>query len=193
MIEYEKDATPLEPDEIKGLKLSHITSRGQLDFWEAQNISQAQIWARGLRHKDFFTPQFLCTVHKKMFADIWVWAGKYRKTEKNLGVLPHLIETEVYALCEEANGWLPYNAYGPDEFAARFHHRLVAIRPFSNGNGRHSRVVADLILEKIFGKPPFSWGGKNLVEATKTRQAYIQSLKDADDHDYSRLLSFVRS
>ncbi len=128
-----------------------------------------------------------------MFSDVWGWAGKYRRTEKNLGVLPHLIETEVYSLCEEAKGWQEYNSYESDEFAARFHHRLVAIHPFSNGNGRHSRFVADLILEKIFERPLFSWGGKNLVEATKTRQAYIQSLKAADDHDYSLLLSFVRS
>lgn len=193
MIEYEKDATSLEPEEIKGLKLSHITSRSQLDFWEAQNILEAQIWAKGLRHRDFFTPKFLCTVHQKMFSDVWRWAGKYRRTEKNLGVLPHLIETEVYALCEDVKAWQEYNAYGADEFAARFHHRLVAIHPFSNGNGRHSRFIADLILEKLFECPPFSWGGNNLTDATETRQAYIQALKAADEHDYSLLLSFARS
>ena len=193
MIEYEKDATPLEPDEMKGLKLSHITNRGQLDLWEAQNIGEAQIWAKSLRQTDILTPKFLCTVHKRMFADVWTWAGKYRKTEKNIGVLPHLIETQVHALCDEADGWLEYQSYEPDEFAARFHHRLVAIHPFSNGNGRHSRFVADLILEKIFGVSPFTWGGKNLVGPTETRRTYISALKAADDYDYSLLLAFVRS
>ncbi|HCY83849.1 MAG TPA: mobile mystery protein B [Desulfobacteraceae bacterium] len=193
MIKYDKNATPLEPDELKGLKLSHITTRQQLDFWEAHNISEARIWIKGIRHKDILTPEFLCTLHRKMFSDVWKWAGKYRNTEKNLGVLPHLIETQVYALCEEANGWLEYESYSPDEVVARFHHRLVAIHPFPNGNGRHARFIADLILEKIFEKAPFSWGGKNLAAPSEIRQAYIQALKAADDHDYSLLLAFVRS
>jgi Fic-DOC domain mobile mystery protein B len=149
LIEYEKDATPLDYYELMGLKLPHITTRQQLDVWETQNIAEAQSWAQNLRQKDLLTPKFISTVHRKMFSDVWTWAGKYRKTEKNIGVLPHLIETRVHALCEEANGWLEYNSYNPDEFAARLHHRLVTIHPFVNGNGRHARFMADLVIEKI--------------------------------------------
>ncbi len=194
MIKYEKDATPLDFEEAKDLKLSHVITQQQLDFWEARNIVEAQLWAKQIKKvSNLISSDFLCTVHRKMFSDVWAWAGKFRKTQKNLGVLPHLIETQVYALCEEANGWMEYNAYNPDEMAARFHHRLVAIHPFANGNGRHARFMADLILEKLFGEMPFSWGGKNLVKASETRKAYIRALKASDNHDYSLLLEFVRS
>lgn len=193
MIEYPKDATPLNYEELKGLKLPHITNREELDFWEAQNIAQAQDWAQTLRQKDLLNPKFICTAHKKMFSDVWTWAGKYRKTEKNIGALPHLIETQVHSLCDDAKAWVEYNSYHPDEIVARFHHCMVAIHPFPNGNGRHARFMADLILKKLFNKKPFSWGGRTLVTASETRQTYIQSLKAADDHDYSMLLAFVRS
>lgn len=100
---------------------------------------------------------------------------------------------EVLKLCDEADGWIEYNVYPADEFAVRFHHRLVFIHPFSNGNGRHARLMADLILEKIFNKEPFSWGVINLVKTGEVRSMYINALKKADDHDYGALLKFARS
>lgn len=194
MIDYADGATPLEPDEVKGLKLTHISTRQELDRWEAENIQEAMEWGHKLKKKDILNPKFICNLHKRMFSDVWSWAGKFRKTEKNIGIPPHMIEIELHNLCDDSRAWLEYNTYPPDEFAVRFHHRLVFIHPFSNGNGRHSRYMADLILDKIFNVQMFSWGGKaDLAQMGSIRGKYIEALKAADDYDYSLLLKFVRS
>ena len=194
-IEYPEGATPLDYEESKGLLLTHIATQGELDFWEAKNIDQAMLWADKLKHRDLLNTDFICKLHKKMFSDVWRWAGKFRKSEKSIGVSPHKITVDLHALCYEADGWIEYNVYLPDEFAARFHHRLVKIHPFANGNGRLSRLMADLILEKIFSTDPFSWGGAYLKYSNETKQKYLAALRlaDKDNLDYSLLLEFVRS
>lgn len=193
MIEYADGATPLDYDELEGLLLTHITTRGELDRWEMENINQAILWSDGLKKKDFFNIDFVCRVHKEMFSIVWKWAGKFRKSDKNIGVPSNEIAVEIQKLCDDAKAWLSFKTYSPDEFTARFHHRLVFIHPFANGNGRHARLMADLILEKIFNTTAFSWGGASLAKPDDTRKEYIDALKLADDHDYSLLLKFVRS
>jgi len=193
MIKIEDGATPLEYGEIKGLIPTHITTKGELDALELENISRASAWIQTINADEILNTYFICRFHKKMFGDVWKWAGKYRKTEKNIGIRHVDIPVEVHNLCDEAAGWIEFNSYPPDEFAVRFHHRLVFIHPFSNGNGRHARLMADLILEKIFNKEPFSWGKVNLAKTGNVRAVYIEALKKADDHDYNQLLKFVRS
>ncbi len=193
MIKIEDGATPLEYGEIKGLIPTHITTKGELDALELENISRAFAWIQTINADEILNTDFICRFHKKMFGDVWKWAGKYRKTEKNIGIRHVDIPVEVHNLCDEAAGWIEFNSYPPDEFAVRFHHRLVFIHPFSNGNGRHARLMADLILEKIFNKEPFSWGKVNLAKTGNVRAVYIEALKKADDHDYNQLLKFVRS
>ncbi len=193
MIAYAEGATPLDYDELKGLLPTHITTRGELDFLELENINQAIIWSENLKTTDILNIDFICKLHKKMFSNVWKWAGKFRKSQKNIGIPYIQIEVELQTLCDDAQAWAEYDTYPPDEFAARFHHRLVLIHPFSNGNGRHSRLMADLILEKIFAVKIFSWGGVNLTDPNKNRENYIRALKLADEHDYSLLLQFVRS
>lgn len=193
MIEYDDGATPLDYDELKGLLPTHITTRSELDFLEMENISQAIIWSESLKATDIITIGFICKLHKKMFSNVWKWAGEFRKSQKNIGIPYIQIEVELQTLCDDAQAWKQYNTYSPDEFAARFHHRLVFIHPFSNGNGRHARLMADLILEKLFATKVFSWGGESLANHDKIRKEYIKALKMADEHDYSLLLEFVRS
>lgn len=193
MMEYSDGATPLDYDELEGLLLTHITTRGELDRWEMENIHQAMLWAEGLKKKDILNIDFICRLHKEMFSTVWKWAGKVRKSDKNIGISSNKIAVELQTLCDDAKAWLEFNTYPPDEFAARFHHRLVSIHPFANGNGRHSRLMADLILEKIFSATAFSWGRANLIKLGQTRKEYIDALRRADDHDYSLLLKFVRS
>jgi len=193
MIKIEDGATPLEYGEIKELIPTHITTKGELDALELENISRASAWIQTINADEILNTYFICRFHKKMFGDVWKWAGKYRKTEKNIGIRHVDIPVEVHNLCDEAAGWIEFNSYPPDEFAVRFHHRLVFIHPFSNGNGRHARLMADLILEKIFNKEPFSWGKVNLAKTGNVRAVYIEALKKADDHDYNQLLKFVRS
>ena len=193
MIEYDDGTTPLDYDELKGLLPTHITTRGELDFLEMENINQAIIWSGNLKTNDILNIEFICKLHKKMFSNVWKWAGKFRKSQKNIDIPYIQIEVDLQTLCDDAQAWKQYNTYSPDEFAARFHHRLVFIHPFSNGNGRHARLMADLILEKLFAAKVFSWGGESLTNHNKTRKEYIKALKMADEHDYSLLLEFVRS
>ncbi|MBU1167960.1 MAG: mobile mystery protein B [Proteobacteria bacterium] len=192
-IDYSDGATPFSQDEMDDLLLTHITTRGELDRWELENINEAYQWAERLKHRNILNENFLCLLHKRMFGNVWKWAGTFRKSEKNIGI--SWVEIAVYLklLCDDANTWLGFDTYPPDEFAARFHHRLVYIHPFANGNGRHARLMADLILEKLFKTEPFTWGGAVLTKQGVSRAAYIKALKAADNHDYSLLLQFVRS
>jgi len=192
-IDYPEGATPLDPDETKGLLLTHITTRGELDRWEQENIRQAYQWADNLKKTDFFNKDFICRLHKKMFGNVWKWAGEFRKSNKNIGVYWQEIAVELKQLCDDAKTWIEFETFPPDEFAVHFHHRLVRIHPFPNGNGRHARLMADMILEKIFKRPLFTWGSASLVKHTEIRKRYIEALKAADNHDYFLLMEFVRS
>jgi len=164
MIEYDEGTTPLDYDELKGLLPTHITSRGELDFLEMENINQAIIWSESFKATNLINIEFICKLHEKMFSNVWKWAGKFRKSQKNMGIPYIQIEVELQTLCDDAQAWSEHNTYSPDEYAARFHHRLVFIHPFSNGNGRHARLMADLILEKLFTTKVFSWGGDPKIQ-----------------------------
>lgn len=191
--DYPDGATPLDADEAQGLLLSHITSRGELDRWEQENISEAEAWAFRRKPKDILTIGFLKRMHKRMFGTVWRWAGKRRTSGKNIGVDVWQIDTGLQNLCADCATWIECGTYPPDEIAACFHHRLTAIHPFPNGNGRHARLMTDILLVHLLGQPRFSWGSGSLVNAGDCRQQYITALRAADRLDYSLLLAFARS
>ncbi len=191
--EHANGATPLDPNEIEGLIPNHITTRSELDRWEQDNINEALAWLERRRPKDILSEQFIRQCHKKMFCHVWRWAGQLRQTEKNLGIPFYQISTELYKLCDDTRYWIEHQTFGADEIAARFHHRLVSIHPFVNGNGRHARLMADLLLETTLGQPPFTWGQTNLATKGKDRAQYIESLIAADRGEFQPLLEFVRS
>ena len=184
-------ATPLDPDEAAALIPRHIATQGQLDEWEQQNILEGERWAAARRRKEVLDERFLRELHKRMFGGTWKWAGKYRTTEKNLGVAPERIAVELRNLVEDTKAQIEAGAPPTDEIAARFHHRLVSIHPFANGNGRHARVATDLLLAEL-GAQPFTWGRSDLVHATRARETYLAALRAADRRDYAPLLAFVR-
>lgn len=185
-------ATPLDPDERKGLKFKHITTRGELDELEQANIEQGLAWLSRRRGGDIFSDAFVRTLHKRLFRDVWSWAGEYRQTEKNIGIDPRQISVQLRMLLENANYWVDHDVYPPLEAAARFHHRMVQIHPFANGNGRHARIAADILLEDKFKLPPIAWAsGDDLQADSQRRTAYIRALRAADAHDFSLLLAFV--
>ncbi|HTI12843.1 MAG TPA: mobile mystery protein B [Puia sp.] len=194
IIEYPDGATPLEPEEMEGLKLRHITMRSELDRWEQANIQEAFEWvARRRKTISIISETFLCQLHEKMFGKVWKWAGTFRHTNKNIGVEWPYISVELKMLLDDVNFWIDNKTYPPEEITYRFHHKLVWIHLFPNGNGRHSRMIADILLTKVFDLKAFSWGSGNLVEAGVTRKQYITALKAADRHDYSLLQAFVIS
>ena len=189
--------TPLDPDEAEGLLHAHVLTRGELDELEEANIQLGLEWAQRRavmtkRPADVLTEDFLYELHERMFGEVWAWAGKVRRTDKNIGVDKFEIRPEVRKLVEDARLWRENGTFPPDEMAVRFHHRLVAIHPFPNGNGRHARMMADLLVQQA-GRPPFSWGGGRLASTSELRARYIQALREADRGDLGALLEFARS
>ena len=186
-------ATPLDPDETAGLLLTHIATRGELNRWEQENIATGEVWAFGRRHREILDDGFMRRLHKRMFGQVWIWAGEFRRSGKNIGVDWVSIPIEVKKMCDDVRTWLEFNSYPPDEIAARFHHRLVSIHLFANGNGRHARTLTDLLLSQRLNAPRFSWGNENLNAPGEVRQNYIDALRAADRGGYESLLKFVRS
>lgn len=186
-------ATLLDPDELEGLKIKTITTRGELDRWEQENINAAIEWLSSRRNKaDILNESFVRKLHEKMFGKVWTWAGMFRRTNKNIGVDKTLIGIELRNLLDDVKYWIENKTYEPDEIAARFHHRMVFIHPFPNGNGRHARLIADVLLTDVLGLEPFTWGNGDLVHTGDVRHHYIEALRAADGHDYEPLKTFVR-
>lgn len=192
-LEYPEGATPLDPSEAEGLRLPHIVNRDQLNKWEQENILEAELKYFSRKQRNILSEAFLLRLHKQMFGDVWKWAGKYRTTEKNIGV-PHWdVAVKLRGLCEDAKLWVESGTDSAEEVGVRFHHRLVFIHPFANGNGRHARMATDLMLLNVLGKPRFTWGRLDLINPGEARFQYLAALRAADQRDYSLLLQFVRT
>lgn len=194
-LDYKDGETPLDDDEKEGLLIKTIATRGELDEFEQQNIEQAVLWSlnRSFKPKEVFTEEFIQGLHKRMYGDVWAWAGDFRQTNKNIGVDKWQISVELKYLLDDTKFWYANNTYNPDELTIRFKHRLVSIHCFPNGNGRHSRLMADIIIEKIFKQPVYSWGATSLVKEGNTRAAYLSAIKAADQGDIEPLIKFAKS
>ncbi|HZV70653.1 MAG TPA: mobile mystery protein B [Saprospiraceae bacterium] len=192
--EYNHSQTPIDEEEKAGLLISTITTLGELDEFEQHNIEKAVLWSLNKKFTpaQIFTSDFIKNLHKRMYGQVWSWAGEFRKTDKNIGVPWHRIQLDLQQLLDDAIFWHENQIYSPDEIAIRFKHRLVSIHCFSNGNGRHSRLMADITIEKLYGQPIFTWGEKNLAKESDLRKEYISSLQAADQGEYTSLLSFAR-
>jgi Fic-DOC domain mobile mystery protein B len=184
-------ATPLSPEEREGLIPAHISLRRELNQLEQQNILEADVWAFD-RKRPLTSEAFAKALHKRMYGKVWNWAGSYRTTEKNLGVLPHEIQVRLIGVLRDFEYWIPNKTFPPDELGVRFHHALVVIHPFPNGNGRWSRLMGDLLAVQL-GQPRFTWGGADLQNARGGRKNYIEALQDADGHNLGPLIAFARS
>lgn len=196
-IDYIDGQTPLDEEEREGLLIPSITTKGELDQAEQRNIEEAILWITQRRKRftttEILTEQFICELHRRMFSGVWRWAGSFRNSEKNIGVLPYRISTELRTLLDDCLYWVEHETYSSDEIAIRFKHRIVVIHCFANGNGRHSRLIADVIIEKIFGKEVFSWGGNHLGKSGNFRAKYLVNLRLADKNNYNELIHFARS
>ncbi|NLS21354.1 mobile mystery protein B [Rhizobium sp. P40RR-XXII] len=183
--------TPLTAEEREQLIPSYITLRHELNEAEQINIGEGLRWAMS-RKRNVLDQDLLNELHRRMFGDVWRWTGQYRTTPRNIGVDAYRIATDVRHIVDDARYWVEHETYSPDEIAVRFSHRLVAIHPFPNGNGRFSRLVGDLLARQL-QRPPFSWGRSNLIDAGETRARYVAALRAADNHEIKLLLEFARS
>jgi Fic-DOC domain mobile mystery protein B len=186
----DKGQTPLDPDEARGLIPSWIATRSDLNVAEEENVTAGLAWGRKVfARRNVLTQDFLRSLHKRMFGTVWKWAGRYRGTEKNIGVAPSAIGSELKNLFDDAQAWHEFDTYPLDERAARLHHRLTWIHPFPNGNGRCARVFADLYLAKN-GADEFTWGAS--LPRDMQRPQYLAAIRAADARDYGSLLDFLR-
>jgi Fic-DOC domain mobile mystery protein B len=186
--------TPLSPDEQADL-IPNLATKEELNEWERSNILIAYDWAlnsRTLKRQNPLTEPYIRDLHRRMFNQTWKWAGMYRNTEKNIGVPTHQIRDSLGGLLGDARYWLAHQTYPPDEIVIRFHHRLVSIHPFANGNGRHGRLMAD-VLALTQNRPVFTWGGADIVAQGDFRRRYIDALPAADKNNIEPLLAFARS
>lgn len=192
--QYIDAQTPLSEEEKEDLLVKSITTREELDELEQLNVEKAVEWTLNIKFvkEKILSEEFIKTVHKKMFGDVWKWAGTFRKSEKNIGVDWIKIGVELRILLDDTKFWIENKTYHPDEIAVRFKHRLVNIHCFPNGNGRHSRIMADIIIESVFGREVFTWNNSSLVKPDNARKEYIDSIRKADNGTIDPLLEFSR-
>ena len=194
-LQYFEGQTPLDEEEKDGLLVKTIATRGDLDEFEQQNIQDAVEWSisRNFKLENILQEQFILNVHKRMLGNVWKWAGTFRKSNKNLGVDKYQIPIELRYLLDDCKYWIKQHTYTADEIGIRFKHRLVSIHPFANGNGRHSRLCADILIKHGLGKPIFTWGSTNLVTKGTAREKYLEALREADQGNILPLIEFARS
>ena len=193
MFNYPEGATPIDKNEIEGLKFKHITKKSELDHLEQANITSGIQWMLKRKGSDILNEQYLKELHKKLFGDVWEWAGKFRTTGKNIGVDPYVISIELRKLLGDVEYWLTNKTFEPYEAAIRFHHKLVYIHPFPNGNGRHSRIMTDALLIKKCGLVAIDWSsGQDLDVTGDYRRKYICALREADKGNYDLLIEFTK-
>jgi len=192
---YIEGQTPIDENEKHGLRIPSITTREELDEFEQLNIEKAIEWTliRKFKKDNILSEQFVKELHLRMLDDVWKWAGKFRTTNKNIGVDWQSISVSLKQLLDDCKFWIENNTFSEDEIAVRFSHRLVSIHCFPNGNGRHSRLLADVIISHIFNMPVFSWGSSNLVRQGDARKQYIDAIHSADQGIILPLLTFARS
>ena len=194
ILEYEDGQTPLTEDEKEGLLIKTITTIEELNEHEQLNIEKAIAWTLRSRFKkdNILSEKFIKELHRKMLGNVWSWAGKFRKSERNIGVRWFRIETDLRMLLDDTIYWIDNKTFVPEEIAIRFKHRLVQIHCFANGNGRHSRIMADIIMESIFKLPAFSWHQSYIVKADEVRRNYIEAIQHGDRGDIGPLINFAK-
>ena len=192
ILDYPDGATPLDPDELEGLKFRHVDTKGELNQLEQQNIQNGLKWLERQKSiPELLSESFVRRLHKELFGNVWSWAGSFRLSEKNLGVDPANIGVELRNLLDDSSYWIEHGTFDHKEFAARFHHRLVKIHAFANGNGRHARILTDFILERLLDEPWLDWGDGSLEDNGDVRLTYINALRQADKGDYGPLIAFL--
>jgi len=192
---YLQGQTPLDEDEKDGLLIKTISTRSELDEMEQLNIQHAVEWTlrRRFTKAQVLSESFINGLHKRMFNQVWRWAGTFRKTDKNIGVDKHHIPVALRQLIDDCKFWIDGQLFSPDEIAIRFKHRIVTIHCYPNGNGRHARLMADVIISHLLGGKVFSWGGANLVNEGEARTQYLRAMREGDAGNFQPLIHFARS
>jgi Fic-DOC domain mobile mystery protein B len=189
---YAPGATPLDPDEAAGLLPRHISTQAELNAWEEANIVNADGWAIRQTKRELLDEGFVRSLHRKMFDKTWRWAGSFRSSNINIGVEWSQISTRLHDLLENTSYQVVHEVFPADELAVRFHHQLVLVHAFPNGNGRHSRLMADALVTRL-GATRFTWGQASLTASGGARDQYLTALRAADKGKPDLLMQFARA
>lgn len=195
-LDYIEGQTPIDEDEKMDLKIRSISLKSELDEWEQLNIEEAIKWSLKIKKNidEIISEDFVRDLHQRMYGNVWKWAGNFRKTNKNIGVDKFMIGIELRKLCDDFKYWHYNDVFSVDERVIRFKHRIVSIHCFPNGNGRHSRLIADIIVNRLYGMSVFTWGHTgDLTNNSEVRHKYLLSLKEADKGNFEPLIAFARS
>ena len=184
------DATPLT--DISGLKLPNnkVYSLKEIYIYEANNIALATLKylaAPPSKELASFSYEWMQKLHCDMFDNVWDWAGKFRKVELSIGIKAYLVPISLKDLVDDIEFWKKNKTFDMYETATRIHHRAVQIHPFQNGNGRWSRMLANIYLRQN-GSMPVKWQEDLLSSENPKRNEYIKALKMADNGDYKALI-----
>jgi len=188
------DATPL--NDISGLKLPNdkVYTLREIYIEEAKNIAQATLKYLSAPPSKKIAPfsyEWMQHLHYEMFGNVWKWAGKFRHMELSIGIKAYQVPSALKELTEDLHYWETHRTFDLYETSARVHHRAVQIHPFQNGNGRWSRMLANIYLRQ-HGAMPVKWQEEELAKNNPHRNSYIQALKEADRGDYAALIRLHR-
>jgi len=194
-LHYHWGQTPSDEEEKDDLLIRTISTRDELDEFEQANILEAIDWSFRINHNinTVLSIDFIKELHKRMFSEVWSWAGSFRKTNKNIGVDKYLIEQELHKLIGDCRFWIENRVYPFDEIAVRYKYRMVSIHPFPNGNGRHSRICGNILISQVLKQEVFTWGGMDVINPRIARNKYLDALIQADRGDMIPLIEFARS
>jgi Fic-DOC domain mobile mystery protein B len=185
-------STPLDHDQIIGIRFSHLTTMGELDELEDLNIQKGLEWLNRQKDPNYLSTEFICKLHEKLFGDVWKWAGKFRTAEVNISKYrSYDVAPQLKNFFEDAKLWIQNGKMSWDEISAEMHHRLVTIHPFPNGNGRTTRIYTEYV-QKRNNQPVTSWMASLGKTPQLRRDHYIKALRSADKGDFELLTEFMR-
>ncbi len=193
--------TPVDDDEAQALTPEILEQLGQsvskADIFAIEQAIEAEVTANtvvkiiegDLGLSDLLADFFIRDLHRQLYGDIWTWAGKYRQRELNIGIAPESIAAELRTSLQNMLYRFEHTAdWDARQFGIAVHAETVRIHPFTDGNGRTTRLLANLIFLA-------AQDGEQLQEYDwdMDKDAYISLLRAYDqDRDPRRLADFVR-
>jgi Fic family protein len=146
---------------------------------EAVNHAQAYDFIKTLIHKNNadVTIDDILEIHTLILQNIdnrnaGAWRKVHVRIQGSLVVFPN--SAKVPQLMDEFIAWLQRTQEHPAKVAADAHLKLVAIHPFTDGNGRTARLLMNLLL--------LQRGYPVAIISKEERKEYIDSLEKSDNN-----------
>lgn len=127
---------------------------------------------------ELMTDHFVRDLHHRSYGDVWLWGGRLRVRELNLGVAPEYIAVELRTALENlTERWNATSDFTPRQLGIAVHAETVRIHPFADGNGRSTRLLADLVFAAAHDSTEVE-----LYNWSIDKERYITLLREFDGH-----------